>query len=42
MRQRMEPMHIQTFIPKIAIEALDIGVLRWLSLLNQLELSLCS
>jgi hypothetical protein len=34
----MEPMIIQTFVLKFAIEALDISVLRWLSLLNQLEL----
>jgi hypothetical protein len=33
----MEPMFIQALVLKPAIEALDIGVLRWLSRLNQLE-----
>ena len=37
--QAGKPVIVQTLIPKTAIEALDIGILRRLSCLDQLELN---
>jgi hypothetical protein len=35
LRQRLEPMAVQAFVPELAVEALDVAVLHWPAWLNQ-------
>jgi hypothetical protein len=35
LRQRLEPMAVQAFVPELAVEALDLAVLHWPAWLNQ-------
>ena len=35
LRQRVEPMLVQAFVPKIAVETFNVAVLHWAARLNQ-------
>lgn len=37
MRERREPVLVKTFVAELAVERFNVGILRWLARLNQLQ-----